>query len=231
MEIFKKTLPALLVAVGIVILGFCVKAGIDNLAFRDRQVAVRGLAEREVQADLVTWPITYSLAGNDLVTIYNQMSANNDKIVKFLTSNGISNDEISVNPPDAYDAATNRYRSDSFSYNYSINCTVTVTTKKVDKVRQLLNRQAELIKEGIAFSNSYINYQFTGLNSIKPEMIAEATRNARAAADQFAADSESHVGKIKTASQGQFSIEDSDSSTPFIKKVRVVSTIVYYLED
>lgn len=231
MKSISKIAPALLLAVGIVILGFTLKAGVDIIAFRDREVTVRGLAEREVPADLVTWPITYSLAGNNLQTIYDQVSKNNDIIVKFLTSNGISQDEISVNPPDTYDATSNRYRSDSFNYNYSINCTVTVTTDKVEKVRQLLNRQSDLLKEGIAFSNSYINYQFTGLNSIKPEMIAEATKNARAAANQFAADSESHIGKIKTASQGQFSIEDSDSSTPYIKKVRVVSTIVYYLED
>jgi len=62
-------------------------------------------------------------------------------------------------------------------------------------------------------------------------MIAEATANARQAADKFASDSDSKLGKIKTASQGQFSIDNSDSSTPFIKKVRVVSTIIYYLED
>ncbi|MCM1093047.1 MAG: SIMPL domain-containing protein [Lachnospiraceae bacterium] len=231
MKNLGKLMPALLIALGIVILGICIKTGIDNIAYRDRIVTVRGLAEREVPADLVTWPITYSLAGNNLQNIYDQVSKNNDIIVKFLTSNGISSDEISVNPPDTYDATSNRYRSDSFAYNYSINCTVTVTTKQVSKVRELLNRQSELLKEGVAFSNSYINYQFTGLNSIKPEMIAEATKNARAAADQFAADSESRVGKIKTASQGQFSIDDSDSSTPYIKKVRVVSTIVYYLED
>lgn len=224
-------IAASVLAAGIIILGFLLKGGIDNIAFRDREVTVRGLAEREVQADLVTWPITYSLAGNDLQTIYDRVSANNSVIVKFLTSNGISADEISVNPPDTYDAASNRYSSSTFQYNYSINCTVTVTTRKVAKVRELLNRQSELLKEGIAFSNSYINYQFTGLNDIKPQMIAEATKNARAAAQQFAADSDSRVGKIKTASQGQFSIDDSDSSTPFIKKVRVVSTIVYYLED
>lgn len=227
----SRVVSSALIAVSVVVLGFTLKAGIDNIAFRDREVTVRGLAEREVPANKVTWPMTYSIAGNDLGTIYSRVSANNEKIVKFLTSNGISPEEISVNPPDTYDATSNRYRSDAFSYNYSINCTVTVTTGKVDKVRELLNRQSELLKEGIAFSNSYINYQFTGLNDIKPEMIAEATKNARAAADQFAADSESKVGKIKTASQGQFSIDDSDSSTPFIKKVRVVSTIVYYLED
>ena len=153
----NSVISAGLIAVGLVIVGILLKAGIDNIAFRDREVTVRGLAEREVPADLVTWPITYSLAGNDLQTIYNKVSTNNDIIVKFLTSNGISQDEISVNPPDTYDATSNRYRSDSFSYNYSINCTVTVTTKKVQKVRELLNRQSELLKEGIAFSNSSIN--------------------------------------------------------------------------
>lgn len=231
MNYLSKIMPAAVIAAGIVVLGLCIKAGIDNVAFRDREVTVRGLAEREVEANLVTWPISYNLAGDDLQSLYNRVSATNNVIIGFLTSNGISADEISVNPPDTYDAAANRYASDRFNYKYALNCTVTVTTTKIDKVRELLNRQAELLKEGVAFSNSYINYQYTDLNSIKPEMIAEATRNARAAADQFAADSESRVGKIKTASQGQFSIEDRDSSTPYLKKVRVVSTIVYYLED
>lgn len=226
-----KVIPACLIAVAIIILGMCLKSGIDNIAFRDREVTVKGLAEREVRADLVTWPISYSVAGNDLSSLYDKVSANNEVIIKFLTSNGIERDEISVNPPDTYNAESNQYRSGSFNYNYSINCTVSVTTDKVDKVRELLNRQSELLKEGIAFSNSYINYQFTGLNSIKPEMIGEATKAAREAAAQFAADSESSVGKIKHASQGQFSIDDVDSSTPYMKRVRVVTTIVYYLKD
>lgn len=226
-----KVAPAALIAAAIVIMGLCLKCGIDNIAFRDREVTVKGLAEREVPADLVTWPITYSVAGDDLSALYDQVSANNDKIINFLTSNGIKREDISVNPPDTYNAQSNQYRSGNFNYNYSINCTVTVTTKMVEKVRELLNRQSELLKQGIAFSNSYISYQFTGLNKIKPEMIGEATKAAREAAVQFAADSDSKVGKIKHANQGQFSIEDSDSSTPYIKKVRVVSTIVYYLKD
>lgn len=224
-------LPATIISVGIIVLGLCIMHGIDNIAFRDREVTVRGLAEREVEANLVTWPITYNIAGDDLQGIYDKVSANNDIIIRFLTSNGIAREDISVAPPDTYDAASNRYGSDSFRYKYALSSTVTVTTKNVKKVRELLNRQAELLKEGVAFSNSFINYQYTDLNAIKPEMIAEATKNARAAADRFAADSQSRVGKIKTATQGQFSIDDSDSSTPYIKKVRVVSTIVYYLED
>ena len=200
------------------------------MAFRDRQVTVKGLAEKEVPANRVTWPIQYSVAGDDLLALYDRVTSNNEIIIKFLTDNGIERSEISVNPPDTYNAATNQYSSGNFRYNYSLSCNVTVTTDKVDKVRQLLNRQSELLKEGIPYSNSYINYEYTGLNDIKPEMIAEATKNARAAAAQFAEDSGSDVGKMKTASQGQFSIEDVNS-TPWIKKVRVVTTIVYYLED
>lgn len=225
-----KFIPSLLIALSIVILGLCLKSGIDNFTFRDREVTVRGLAERQVMANEVTWPITFNIAGDDLTTIYDNVSRTDSIIVRFLTSSGITRDEISVAPPSTYNAA-NQYGSSTFKYKYSLESTVTVTTKKVDKVRELLGRQAELLKEGVAFSNSYINYRYTDLNAIKPAMIEEATKNARLAADKFAADSHSKVGKIKTASQGQFTIDDSDSSTPWLKNVRVVSTIVYYIED
>ncbi len=221
-------ISAALVAAGIFFLGVFIKSGIDNMAFRDRQVTVKGLAEREVEANRVTWPIQFSVAGNDLLSLYDQVTRYNEKIVTFLTTNGIDKNEISINPPDTYNATTNQYSSGNFKYNYSLTCNVTVTTSKVAKVRELLDRQAELLKEGIPYSN--INYEYTALNDIKPTMIAEATKNARDAAARFAEDSGSKVGKMKTASQGQFSIEDQ-SATPFLKKVRVVTTIVYYLED
>ena len=224
-------ISALLIAAGIFFLGVFIKAGIDNIAFRDRQVTVKGLAEREVEANRVTWPIEFKVAGDNLLLLYDEVTAYNNKIIAFLTPNGIAKEEISINPPDTYNAATNQYSSGNFRYNYSLTCVVTVTTSKVKIVRELLDRQSELLKEGIPFSNSYINYEYTALNDIKPAMIAEATKNAREAAAQFANDSGSKVGKMKTATQGQFSIESSSSSTPFIKKVRVVSTIVYYLED
>lgn len=227
----EKIIAAIILAASVCILGFSIKGGIDNFAFRDRVVTVRGLAERVVEADFVTWPITYALAGNDLTALYDQMQANNKVVVDFLTTNGIDSNEISVNPPDLYNAAGSAYGSSQARYQYNLNVTITVATTKVPKVRELLNRQSELLKKGVAAGNNYINYQFTGLNDIKPEMIAEATQNAREAAGRFAADSQSKVGKIKTATQGQFSIDDTDSSTPQNKKVRVVSTIVYYLED
>lgn len=227
----KSVLSSAIIAVSIIILGFSIKAGIDNFSFRDRVVTVRGLAERTVEADYVTWPMSYSIAGNDLPELYNRMQRSNEIVVRFLTTNGIDTDEISVNPPDLYNSEGNVYGGDRARYQYNLNVTITVATTKVSKVRELLNRQSELLKQGVAANNNYINYQFTGLNTIKPEMIAEATKNAREAADRFAQDSDSRVGKIKTATQGQFSIESTDQSTPNIKNVRVVSTIVYYLED
>lgn len=228
-KINNNIIASLLVAVGIVLLGWFIKAGIDNLAFHDRNVTVKGLAEREVEANRVIWPISYEIAGNNLLSLYDQMTDYNKKITKFLTTNGIDKDEITITPPDIYNATTNQYTT-SRQFDYSLSCHVTIVTTKVKKVRELLDRQSELLKEGVPYSNSYISYEFTALNDIKPEMIAEATKNAREAAAKFAEDSGSKVGKIRSASQGQFSIE-SQESTPFIKKVRVVSTIVYYLED
>lgn len=227
----KFIISSAILAVSICILGFCIKAGIDNFAFRDRVVTVRGLAERTVEADYVTWPMNYSIAGDDLPALYDRMQVNNAVVVKFLTDNGITADEISVNPPDLYNAEGNVYGGERARFQYNLSVNITVATSKVAKVRELLSRQSELLKLGVAASNGYINYQFTGLNNIKPEMIAEATKNARIAADRFAQDSNSTVGKIKTATQGQFSIESADNSTPQKKNVRVVSTIVYYLED
>ena len=110
-----------------------------------------------------------------------------------------------------------------------------MTSTQVSKVNELMAKQSELMAKGIAIVAGDYNYQtlyeFTELNKIKPDMVADATKNARKAADKFAEDSQSKLGKIKSASQGQFSIEDRDQYTPYIKKVRVVSTIEYYLKD
>lgn len=236
MKKVSNLIPALLIAAGIVVLGLCIKGGIDNMAFRDRQVAVRGLCEREVPANRVTWPIMFTETGNDLLTIYDKYNRTSNTVVKFLRDNGIDSTEITVGTtPSIYDQTSNRYASDNIRFNYSITGTVTVVSSKVDQVRSLMSRQTELLKEGVALNTdnyqAQATYEYTDLNSIKPDMIAEATRNAREAAIKFAADSDSRLGKIKTASQGQFSIENRDETSPFIKNVRVVTTIVYYLED
>ncbi len=229
----NKIISALLVALGIVCLGWFIYAGINNLAYRDRQVTVRGLAEKEVMANKVTWPLVVKTLGNDLPQLYDRINVNNSIVLKFLKDNGIPESEISVNEPQVFDKDAQSYNMDT-PYRYRVTEVITVTSSQVEKVNALIKRQAELLKQGVALANEYeyrTIYEYTGLNDIKPEMIAQATAAAREAANKFAEDSGSSLGKIKTASQGQFSIDDRDSYTPYIKNVRVVTSITYYLED
>lgn len=226
---------AVLLGLGLFLLGVEVKSGLGSISSNQRVVTVRGLSEREVSADKVTWPIVSKEVGNDLPSIYANIESTNAAILKFLKSNGITDSEISVNPPQVVDLQADRYNSQNVPFRYNVTNVVVVTSSQVEKVRKLMERQTELLKQGIAIvAGDYqyqTTYEFTNLNEIKPAMIADATKNAREAANKFAADSESKLGKIKTASQGQFSIEDRDQYTPYIKRVRVVSTIVYFLND
>ena len=226
---------AIIIAIGIALLGFLLKQGFDNFSYRDRVVTVRGLAEREVKANTVTWPVVYNCAANDLSTIYQDITTKSNTIVNFLKDNGLQDDEIEVSAPSVTDNNANIYRTEAPLNRYTVNGVIVVTSSNVDLVTSLIKRQGELMKRGVAVvSGSWENrivYSYTDLNSIKPEMIAEATANARTAAKKFADDSDSKLGRIKTASQGQFTIEDRDSYTPYLKKVRVVSTITYYLQN
>lgn len=226
---------AVILAVGIFLLGVEVNSGLGSISANQRTVTVRGLCEKEVTANKVTWPIVSKSVGNDLPSIYSAIEGTNKAILSFLKSNGITDAEISINPPQVVDLQADRYNSNPVTYRYNVTNVVVVTSSKVDQVRKLIERQTELMKQGIAIvAGDYqyqTTYEYTELNTIKPGMIAEATKNARQAANKFAEDSESKLGKIKTASQGQFSIEDRDQYTPYIKRVRVVSTIVYFLKD
>lgn len=230
----RTVIAALLISLGIVCLGWFIYSGINHIAYRDRAVQVRGLAEKEVMANKVTWPLVVKIPGNDLPQLYDQINSSNNLILEFLKSNGISDSEISINEPQVFDKLAQNYTNSDIRFRYNLTEVITVTSSQVEKVNQLMKRQADLLKKGVALANDYeyqTLYEYTGLNDIKPEMIAEATRNAREAANKFAEDSESELGKIKTATQGQFSIEDRDPYTPYVKNVRVVSTIVFYIED
>ena len=230
MNYLRNIVFPLILAVGMLVLGLCIRSGFSSLSTKNRFVDVRGLAERTVKANQVTWPVQYTITGDDLPALYQQCTDKNKIMLDFLTSNGIPASEISVNPPNVDDISANAW-NDKARFKYSLTSTMTVLTTQVDKVRELLNRQGELLNQGIAFANLSINYTYTDLNKIKPEMIVEATKNAREAAEQFAKDSESVLGKIKTATQGYFSIEDTDPSTPYVKNIRVVTNVTYYLED
>lgn len=229
------TIYGIFICAGLIVLGIFIRYGLTHISDSHRTVTVRGLCEKEVKANKVTWPIVSKEVGNYLPSIFANIENSNALILKFLKDNGIEDSEISINPPAVIDLQADRYSYNQNPYRYNVTNVMVVTSSKVEKVNQLIKKQAELLKEGIAVVAGDYQYQtiyeYTDLNLIKPEMIAEATQNAREAADKFAEDSGSKVGKIKTATQGQFSIEDRDQYTPFIKKIRVVSSIIYYLDD
>ena len=224
-----------MLAVSIVILGFCVKWGIDDFANKDRKVSVKGLSEREVDADKVTWPILSKELGNNLPELYNRIAVTQGKIKKFLMSNGVKENEINVNAPVVIDLNADQYNTNQRAYRYNITSIVTVTSRNVKLVRSIIARQGELLKEGIAIVDggyeNPVKYEFVSFNSMKPKMMEEAIANARKTAEQFAKNSESKLNKIVSADQGQFSIDNRDSNTPYVKKVRVVTTITYSLKD
>ena len=229
---------ACILALGIFFGCNAIKDGIVQFKEMDRTVTAKGLCEREVKANKVTWPLKFKKLGNDPAELYESIEKVNAIIMEFLKSNGLTEKEISLAPPTMVDQQANiSYSSETVRYRYKANCVVTVVSSRVDLVRSLVSKQAELMRQGVTIvGNEYdegsgVTYEFTGLNDIKPEMIAEATKNARKTAERFAEDSESELGKIRTADQGQFSIENRDNNTPWLKNVRIVTTVVYYLKD
>jgi len=213
---------------------------LGNAAIRfkefERSVTVKGLSEQEFPADVVIWPIQFTLADNDLAALYGSLADNAVSIRAFLQTAGIVADEISVAAPAITDKSAQSYGgAQQPEFRYSAVQTVTVYSTDVAKVRGVMSRLADLGKQGIALTGGdYQNqteYLFTRLNEVKPAMIEEATGNAREVAEKFAQDSNSRLGKIKKASQGQFTISPRDRNNPHIMKVRVVSTVEYYLSD
>lgn len=224
-----------IIAAGIVILGLCIKSGFDNFTNKDRKVTVKGLAEKEVAADKVTWPILTKELGDNLPELYTRINATTAKVKSFLTQNGIKESEISVNAPVVIDLNADQYSMAKRNYRYNITSTVTVTSRNVKLVRSIIARQGELLKQGVAVVDggygSGVSYEYVSFQQMKPKMMQEAIKSAEQTAAQFAENSNSKLDKIMTADQGQFSIEDRDSNTPYIKKVRVVTTVTYSLKD
>lgn len=234
-----KTSAAILglsVLLGLTSLGYLLASAAIDFKEYERSVTVKGLAERDLPADIVIWPIIFTEASNDLGELYTSIDAGKKKIESFLVNHGVEANEISHSLPSITDKLAQQYGGGERSeFRYTAIQTVTVYSQQVDLVRKAMNQLSELGKSGIAFTGrdyqNQIEYLFTGLNQLKPEMIQEATANAREVALKFAQDSNSRLGKIKKASQGQFSINPRDKNNPHLKKIRVVSTIEYYLSD
>ncbi|MEA3347469.1 MAG: SIMPL domain-containing protein [Pseudomonadota bacterium] len=224
------------ICLGLALLGFLLGDAALTIKGLERSVKVKGLSEREYPADIVIWPIQFTAADNNLQTLYQTIEQNTDKIIVFLKKHKIKASDITRNPPAITDKSAQRYgSSEPTRFRYSAIQTISIYSKDIDAVHSVMRVLAELGKEGIVFNSDNYEaqpeYLFTRLNEVKPAMIEEATRKARVVALKFAEDSQSKLGKIKRASQGQFSISARDKSTPHMKRVRVVSTVEYYLSD
>jgi hypothetical protein len=233
----QSIISAALIAISIVVLGLCLKGGIDNYVNRNRMVEVKGLSEREVEANLVTWPISVKETGNNLQELYRIIDDKSKAVQKFLIDNGIKKDEIYVNAPTSRDYVTEGSYNQNSIYRYNISVSITVVSKNVKLVREIINKQGELLSEGIAINSGDgyyeqgATYEYTDFKKMKAEMVAEAIENAQVTAEQFADNSKSKINKIVTADQGYFEITDRDSNTPYIKNIRLVTHVTYSLKD
>ncbi len=231
----EKILSAVILAMGIVLLGLFLKAGMYNFTEKDRKVTVKGLAEAEVKADKITWPILSKELGDNLPELYNRIAQKQQIIKKFLLSNGVTDSEITVNAPQVIDLSADQYSSNNKPYRYNVTLVITVTSSQVDRVRAIMARQGELLKQGVAIVagdyNNQVTYELQSFKKMKPKMMTEAIENAQQTAQQFAKNSQSKLNKIVSADQGQFSIDNRDENTPWIKRVRVVTTVTYSLKD
>ncbi len=231
---------------GLSLLGYFIFKGLKTFSDKDRVVTVKGLAEMNMKATSATIALNFSLSSDDLQDIIRQTENKKNAIVAYLTSKGYSKSDVSVGKIDVTDRQ--RYYETQWSNGeqvqvkidrYTITQSLSVQSKDVesteDKTAQI---KLDLVSKDLT-SNIYANYTFPELNSIKPQLIAESTKNARIAGEQFANDSQAELGKIKTASQGQISIAgnyyyDEEATEvpkePYLQKARVVSTIVFFLE-
>jgi len=227
---------AFLLAVGLIVAAFIV----GNTAIRfkklDRSVVVKGLSELEVNANLAVWPITFNEASDNLTELQASLDRKKKIILDFLTQAGFTDDDIAVGMISINDQKANIYGgNNNTSYRYIGKAQMSVRTAQTDRMTAAISHLTDLVGKGVVLNQdqyqSQVQYLFTDLNSIKPKMIESATKNARDAAEKFASDSKSKVGKIKKATQGLFTIEDRDMNTPYKKIVRVVTTVEYYLVD
>lgn len=237
----SKLIVGALVAGGLAIGGFFPGHYYYTAKMNDRTVSVKGLAELDTKADLAIWNIKFLATGDELKSTQDMLQTRLNLIQKYLTDKNFTADEIIIGRINTNDTMANPYRSDNNrGPRYILNQTVTVRSNKVDTVETALRGIGTLISDGVIFDNqeygSPVSYLFTGLNAIKPKMLEEATKNARQAADEFAKSSDSRVGGIKRANQGVFSIlpgEQTPTATEseqIGKKIRVVSTVEYYLD-
>jgi hypothetical protein len=234
-----RIVTALLLATGLAAAGWLAAQGMARLRTQDRFVTVKGSAERIVDADLVVWPLPHSVSGTDLADVQRRLDGNTATIRGFFTDAGFDAGEVAVSPPRLEDRWAYAYGENRAPERYRYSTTVTLRTEKVPQALRALRRTGDLVARGVLIggeggegaAGGGPQFDYTRLNAIKPALIAEATANARRSAEQFANDSGARLAGIRTANQGVVAIEDRDAGSPHIKKVRVVTTVEYFLRD
>lgn len=225
-------IAAALLMVGLASAGWLAARGMERLKTADRYVTVKGSAEKTVDADLVVWPLPHTVGGNNLAEVQRNLDANTSIIRKFFEDAGFASDEIVVSPPRLEDRWAWAYGDSRPPERYRYATTVSLRTTDVPAALKAVRRTGELVTQGVMIGEgSSPEFDYTKLNDIKPELIAEATAAARDSAVQFANDSGSRLDGIRSANQGVVSIRDRDQSSPQIKRVRVVTTVNYFLRD
>ncbi|MGH8212702.1 MAG: SIMPL domain-containing protein [Rhodanobacteraceae bacterium] len=236
-----RILAALIVAMGLVIGGWFIGHGFEA-GRNQRHVTVKGLTERDVKADLALWPIRFVETGDKLPDVQARIQNDDRQVTAFLTRRKLGSDAIAFRTLEVTDRTAQAYGGNQYPTRFIIARTIMVRTPDVDMVATAAQATGELIDAGVVLgdandgNDSGPTYLFNGLNALKPSMIAEATKNARAAAEQFARDSGSSLGGIREANQGVFEILARDKA-PMLqeqhqvnKTVRVVATLDYALE-
>lgn len=213
--------------IGIALVIFCAIFFLSARGFSDqgKYVEVKGLSEKIVKADTAIWSLNFEVKSNNVDTLYADIERNLTVIKTFLKEKGFDEAEINVAPVNIYQ---DTYKDALFRYNS--NTQLSVYTKKVDLVKSASKETLLLVKKGVTMNQNSVDFRFSDINSIKPEMLGEAIKNARETAGQFAKDSGSSIGGISRGNQGVFDITDKDPGSPEYKKIRVVSTLRFLLK-
>ena len=225
----KPILSSVILAIGVALAGMFVYLGMHQMASKDRAVVVKGLSTRDVQADYVVWPMNFELRGNDISSLYSDLGKVEQTARQFFVDRGFKESEMSRGNISIDDNWSSYYGTRP-EFHYTLRTSLIISTPDIERVIANQGCQSELLKKGVILQSNDWNtdFQYNGLSELKPEMVQEATKNARQVAMKFAEDAQCHLGSIKQANQGQFSVE-SDTYQPWIKHVRVVTTVSYFL--
>lgn len=225
MEKIKNNKVIFVTILSVLIISFTLLVSAGAFSSQGSYVEVKGLSEKIVKTDTAIWTLSFEVKTNDIDSLYSDTEKNINTIKSFLKEKGFDESEINVSPINIYQ---DTYKDSTFRYNS--NNQVSVYSKKVDLVKSASNQTLMLVKKGVVLNQNSVSFEFSDLNSIKPEMLAEAIKNAETTAKQFAKNARASVGSVTRGNQGVFEIEDKDPASPEYKKIRLVSTLRFLLK-